>query len=275
MSGTYEVGEDFDSIHIDADIEDIHFVLSENEGCKVVCYEEENAPHHVWVENDTLMINKEHKNHFMFVATETPQITVYLPKNNYGSLVIDSDTGDTVIPKELSFESIDVELSTGDVTCSASADETAFFKTDTGEIRISDISAADIELASDTGNISLSDAVLTGNIKIGSDTGSAALNHVSCHGLICSTDTGDIHFTDVIAKGKFELESSTGDIKFDSCDAAEIYAKTDTGDITGTLLGDKMFLTETDTGTIRVPKTAAGGSCELTTSTGDIMIELK
>lgn len=79
----------------------------------------------------------------------------------------------------------------------------------------------------------------------------------------------------VIATEKFSIERSTGDVTFDGADAAEIFVKTDTGDVKGSLLTDKVFITETDTGRVDVPKTTIGGRCEITTDTGDISIEIK
>ena len=71
------------------------------------------------------------------------------------------------------------------------------------------------------------------------------------------------------------IKRSTGDVKFDGSDAAEIFIKTDTGDVTGSLLTDKVFITQTDTGNIDVPKTVNGGRCEISTDTGDIKISVK
>jgi len=79
----------------------------------------------------------------------------------------------------------------------------------------------------------------------------------------------------VNAAEKFSIERSTGDVKFDGCDAAEVFVKTDTGDVTGTLLSEKVFIVETDTGKVDVPKTVNGGRCEITTDTGDINISIK
>ena len=47
---------------------------------------------------------------------------------------------------------------------------------------------------------------------------------------------------------------------------------TDTGDVTGSLLSAKVFVVTTDTGTVQVPKSTAGGRCEISTDTGDIRI---
>ena len=81
--------------------------------------------------------------------------------------------------------------------------------------------------------------------------------------------------TNVIAAEEFHLERDTGNIEFNGCDAETIYAKTTTGDVRGTLLSEKVFITETDTGNIDVPKTIAGGKCEITTDTGDINIKIQ
>ena len=76
-------------------------------------------------------------------------------------------------------------------------------------------------------------------------------------------------------EGRLWIGRSTGDVRFEECDAAEIFVRTDTGDIKGSLLTDKMFFAEADTGSVRVPKTTSGGRCEITTSTGDIRITIE
>ena len=73
---------------------------------------------------------------------------------------------------------------------------------------------------------------------------------------------------------KLSVERTTGNVKFSACDAAEISFKTDTGDVNGTLLSDKIFMAQTDTGRVNVPQTITGGRCEITTTTGNIRIQL-
>ena len=79
----------------------------------------------------------------------------------------------------------------------------------------------------------------------------------------------------VVATGTISIKSDTGDVRFEGSDAIEISVKTDTGDVTGTLLSEKVFITETATGRVNVPKTTSGGKCEITTETGDINISIK
>lgn len=78
----------------------------------------------------------------------------------------------------------------------------------------------------------------------------------------------------VITADRFSIERSTGDVKFEGCDAAELYVKTTTGSVSGTLLTDKVFLTDTKTGSVDVPGTVTGGRCEIRTNTGDIKVKI-
>ena len=79
----------------------------------------------------------------------------------------------------------------------------------------------------------------------------------------------------VIAAKKFYIERSTGDVRFENSDATEIFVETGTGYVTGTLLTDKVFIIQTDTGNVDVPKSVDGSRCEIITDTGDIKITIK
>lgn len=278
VQNAYEISDDFDNINIEADIENINFALSDDKSCKVLCYEEEDYTHNVSVQNNTLMITKPDRNKWYlnyYFVTETPEITVYLPENYYKSLKIDSDTGDNYIPNEFSFDSISVSLSTGNVTCLASANKNIDIETDTGNISLSDMNSENVKIISDTGEIEINNANLSGKLYIEEDTGSVKMQNISCNELAWNANTGEIAMTDVIAANDFKLESDTGDIEFNSCDAETIFAESSTGNIYGTLLKEMVIIAESDTGDINIPKTFSGGRCELITDTGDITIELK
>ena len=278
VTNTYDVSEKFQNISIDGDTENIKFVFSEEEKCRVVCFEEENDLHTVGVEDQTLTIEKKDRKGFWWnvsIATESPSITVYLPEKVYKELSIESDTGDVEIPKEFSFDTIDVNLDTGDMSCLASAEGDIRVRTDTGHITIADVTAAGMLLSSDTGKMELSDVKISGDLEIQEHTGKVVLENVKCRNFTSDGDTGSLVMTNVTASGEFNLERNTGDIEFHGCDAETIYVETDTGDVTGTLLTDKVFITETDTGSVDVPKSVSGGRCEISTDTGDIRIEIQ
>ena len=61
---------------------------------------------------------------------------------------------------------------------------------------------------------------------------------------------------------------------FNKSDAGEIYIETDTGDISGTLLSNKIFMYDSDTGDVNLPSVMSGGKCQIETDTGDIEISI-
>lgn len=269
----YTITDTIKNISINTNTADIIF-KSANE-CKVICYEETNAKHTVNVENNTLKIsvNDQRKWYEMIgFSLSKPEITVYLPQNQYASLTINQSTGDMEIPQNLKFQIIDISASTGDVECSASVSDDLKIKLSTGDIELENISAKSIDLAVSTGEIDVDTVICEEDIKVTVSTGDVSLDNISCRNLISSGDTGDFELSNVIASEKFSLIRTTGDIELDRCDAAELYIKTDTGHVKGSLLGEKIFITHTDTGRVNVPKTVSGGKCEITTDTGDIKI---
>lgn len=273
VTNTYLINEVFDDIRIESDTADILFVLSDGDECRVECYEE--AKHTITIKDNTLVIESTPKEHWydnVGISFDTPKITVYLPKAEYAALFIKGSTGDVEITKDFDFNDVDISLSTGDVTFNASASEMIKIKTSTGDIWLENISTRALDLSVSTGEITVSGVNCEGDVKVVVSTGKSKITDTRCKSLISSGDTGDISLDNVIATQKLLIERSTGDVKFNRCDAAEVYVKTDTGDVSGTMLSDKVFITETDTGRVNVPNSITGGRCEITTDTGDIKI---
>ncbi len=274
----YEIAENFNNISIITDTADILFMPSENQKTSVVCHEQKNAKHSVTTKDGTLVIEAvdtrkwyEH----IGINFSTPKITVSIPQDEYGALFVKSSTGNVEIPKDFKFENIDISESTGNVTNYASASENIIIKTSTGNIRVENVSAGTLDLSVSTGGVAVSNVTCEGDIKIKVSTGKTNLTNIDCKNVVSNGDTGAISLKNVIAAEKFSIERSTGDVKFDGCDATEIFVETDTGDVRGSLLTDKIFIVQTDTGNVDMPKTATGGKCEIATSTGDINIRIK
>ncbi|MBQ8304835.1 MAG: DUF4097 family beta strand repeat protein [Blautia sp.] len=240
VTNTYEIADPFANIRIDADTASLSFLPSEDGTCKVICHEEGDDPHKAEVQNDTLTIERKNNKSLRLFGigfeTESPGITVYLPEDTYKTCTIETDTGD---------------------------------------ITLQDLSAGDMQLGSDTGRIKLTNIELSDDLDIEENTGDIVLQNVTCRNLKAEGDTGDLRLTDVTASGEFRLETDTGDIVFDGCDADAIHAETDTGDVTGTLLSDKVFYADTDTGSVDVPASTTGGRCEIESDTGDIRLKIE
>jgi DUF4097 and DUF4098 domain-containing protein YvlB len=274
----HAITEPFENIQISADTADITFLPTDGTECRVVCYEQTNVSHAVAVKDGTLMVElidtRAWYEHIGF-NFKTPNITVYMPQGEYAALTVKTDTGDVHIPSEFHFNSMDVSVSTGDVMCKASTTEQLKIKAGTGDITLQDVSAGSLDLTVSTGVVKVFRIICAGSVSVTVSTGKSVLTDVTCQSLISSGDTGDLNLTNVIASGTFSIVRSTGDVSFEGCDAAEILVTTNTGDVEGTLLSDKIFLVDTDTGHKDVPKTTTGGKCEITTSTGDIEISIE
>lgn len=278
---TYEINEAFDSISLNTDNADITFVLSDDENCRVECHEETTVNHSVTVEDGTLAVELIDKRSlydligYIGLNFGSPKITFYLPRTEYTNILINGDTSDIKIPDDFMFKDVDISLSTGDVDFCASASEKIKIKTSTGDIRIDNSTASTLKLKVSTGKVTVSGVTCTGNVTVDVSTGKTFLSNTQCKSVISSGSTGDIYLDNVVATEKFSIERSTGDVKFDRSDATEIHVKTDTGDVTGSLLTDKVFITQTDTGDVDVPNSVTGGKCAITTDTGDIILTMQ
>lgn len=274
----YEISNNITDISIVSDTADVTFLPAEDGQCAVVCYEQKKVSHTVIADNGILSVSlTEGRKWYEYIGInfDSPKITVYLPAGTYGSLTIKESTGDITLPADYQFANIDIVADTGDVTVHTSAAEALRVKTSTGNIRAEGITAGVLDLTVSTGKVTVTDAVCEKDLKVRTSTGRAKLTAIRCKSLLSEGTTGDMVLKDVIATEKFDIERDTGDVTFDGCDAAAIFVETDTGHIKGTLLSNKVFITESDTGRIDVPKSVTGGRCELSTDTGNIKIDMK
>lgn len=276
-TNTYKIDETYQGISINVDTADIVFVPVDGEATEVICYEQEKVKHSVAVKDGTLTVEVvdtrawyEH----IGINFVSPKITVQIPRGEYGALRIDSATGDVEMPKDFSFDSIEITESTGRVTCEASAKEQMNIRTTTGDIFVSGVHAGAIDLSVSTGKVTLQDTICAGEVKINVSTGDARLSRVDCRSLISDGSTGSLSLTRVIASERFSLQRSTGSVWFDGCDAAEIFVNVSTGSVKGTLLTEKTFSASSDTGRVEVPRDTRGGKCEISACTGDIIISV-
>lgn len=272
-----EITEDFDSIVIDVVTADIKLMVSDDDVCRLVAYSQEKIKYVANVTDGKLTVNVKDErawyDHIAFV-TETPKLTLYLPKAQYETLVIDATTGDVEVSSDFTFRTADISLTTGDVELLSTVTGLAKIKSTTGDIKLSDMSAASIDITLTTGDASLENVACEGDISLNIGSGETNFTNVTCHNFTTDGTTGSMSLVNVIAKGKMTLERTTADITFEHCDASELSVKTDTGDVTGTLLTKKIFIPRTTTGKINVPETTEGGVCKITTTTGKIIISI-
>ena len=277
VTNEYAVEEEYGNISVLTESADVVFLPSADGKTSVVCYEQEKVLHTVSVRDGTLTIHAEDTRRwyeYLSMSFSSASVTVYLPQGEYGTLTVSSRTGDVKIPESYRFERIDIEESTGNVICEASASDAIKIKTSTGRIQLNAVSAGSLDLSVTTGGIRVSDVTCAEDLQIRVTTGKTRLNNVRCKSLTSAGSTGDITMKDVIASERISVERSTGDVELEDCDGGELFFKTDTGDVEGTLRSEKIFHARTDTGEVEVPRSTSGGLCEIITHTGDIEMEI-
>ena len=273
----FVITEDFDSVLINVITAEITLAASEDNSCRLVVYSQEKVNFGATVSDGKLTVtHSDERAWYERIAfiTESPEVTLYLPKAQYDTLVIDATTGDVSVPAGFTFGTVEISLTTGDIDLLSSVIGLAKVKATSGDIELEDMSAASIDITLTTGDVKLESIVCGGNISVNISTGETYLANVTCHDLTSDGTSGSMSLVDVIASGKITAKRTTGDIIFERSDAAELQASTSTGDVTGTLLTHKIFITNATTGKIDVPETIEGGVCKISTTTGDIIIDI-
>ncbi len=274
-TNTYEINEEFSDIKLNTETADILFAVSDDNTGRVVCYEAEKMKHSVSVQDGTLTVSVVDDREWyerIGISFHSPKVTVYLPKTEYVSLVIKESTGDITLPKDFTFGSMDLSLSTGHVDSLASSLGLVRIETSTGDIHLQNLSAGELDLIVSTGHVDVQSVSCEGNVGVCVSTGDTRLTDISCNSINSDGSTGNITLKNVVTKEMISIERSTGDVRLEGCDAGELDIHTDTGSVTGSLLSSKVFIVHSDTGKIDVPETTSGGKCKITTDTGDIQI---
>lgn len=292
VTNEYVIEDIFSDIYIESDAE-IKFMPSREDNCKVVLYESPYEKHSVIAENNKLSIerykNKAWYQHIAFEIKESV-LTVYLPQNEYNTLIIKARTGDVEIPSNFKFNTTDITVSTGDVDYKADA-KNLKITASTGDIEVKDVQADSVSITASTGEIEVSNLTCSNDITINVSTGDVEVNNLTCNNLTIigdtsevsltnvitgrcdvTTDTGDISLVNVLTDDLCKISADTGEVNLNRSDAGEFLITTDTGDVIGSILSEKIFIVRSDTGDIDVPRGVSGGVCEITTDTGDIKI---
>ena len=254
----YVFENDFDSVSVDVAVSKVTITKSDSKECRVECDEVSKMKHYVSVENGTLTIRFVDERKWyerIGVSFCKMQVIVYLPNDAYTDFTIKSNTGDVTVSDGFSCRNITIKGNTSGIACNASASETMDIDTDTGAVSVENVSAGAMNLKCSTGKIQVNSAKIDKKADF-------------------KTSTGKIILVNVVAEGELSAVSATGNIEFENCDAASIYMKSNTGNVKGSLLTPKVFITDTGTGSIKVPSSTEGGRCEITTSTGNINVTI-
>ncbi|MGN1001850.1 MAG: DUF4097 family beta strand repeat-containing protein, partial [Oscillospiraceae bacterium] len=106
-------------------------------------------------------------------------------------------------------------------------------------------------------------------------SGRILLSHIRSGEISARSTSGKVELTDVIAEEELFARSTSGGVALEGCDGGTIRLESTSGSVKGTLLSDKIFTADSTSGSINLPRSAAGGECEITTTSGSIDIKVR
>ena len=275
----HAIEEEFKNIVVKTNTADVEIVASEGGAAEVVCMEDRKQKHTVSVTDGALTVEvidtRKWYDYIGIFGMKAPKITVYIPTGEYGTLTVKASTGDVRTGESLRFESVDIKISTGNIESLASCKGTMKLGTNTGDVKVKNISVAMLDILGGTCKISVENVTCEGELSASATTGATKITDATCARFVSSANTSDLTMKNVVATGEFLITRTTGDVRFEKCDAAEITVTTGTGDVKGSLLSEKIFVTKSGTGKIKVPETTSGGKCKVTTTTGNIILTIE
>ncbi len=129
-----------------------------------------------------------------------------------------------------------------------------------------------LEIREDTGDIDLAPFTF-GSIDIEANTGDVACLASASGKLRIATDSGDISIRDVSA-GELDLKVSTGKVDVFSVDCSgNLTLKVSTGKASLTGVICRNFVSDGDTGSLKMENVIASGSFDIERTTGDVTFE--
>lgn len=275
---TYSLTKDFSKIYVNVEEFDICFLPSENNICKITCYENDKIYFTVTDENNTLTIERHDKRkwyeHIINIYWGKPEIIVYLPQKEFESICIKATSGNISVPEGFIFKSADIQNASGAVKFSAETINSLYITTVSGSSFVKNISAKTIDISSTSGDIIIDSIKNNSEFIAKTVSGSINASGINCQTFNAYSTSGKINISHIIAEQFFQIESVSGNIEINKCDSDKIQIKTNSGDVTGSLLTEKIFFTDTHSGKIDVPKSFSGGECEISTVSGDIKFDI-
>ncbi len=255
---TCAIEQPFCAIDINVTDSDIEILPSSTAKPYVVFREAENGlvVHSLTVENQILKIKEVDQRHWIdrIGVFETPKVKIYLPAASFDSLSICGSSTDVLIGSGCTFGSVAIDVVSGDVDFSADVRTECKITTTSGDVGLHGIEAKSVHCETTSGEVALS----------------------ACNGelVFVKTTSGDVEL-DRVGGQQLHTLTTSGDIVLFACDAQNLSLKTTSGDVEGSLTATKIFSVKTTSGDIELPDAAAtGGSCEITTTSGDVEIEL-
>ena len=257
---TYEAEEAFSDIQVEDAECNVRILRATDGKCKVICPEKQDGSiyHTVTVSGGVLSVQRhDARKWYQYIGSSfgTPEVEVYLPEREYGQLSARSTSGGIQVDDGFIFENASLESTSGSVRMYSEVKKALTAESTSGRVTIENASPETLAAKSSSGRI--------------------LLFHIRSGEITARSTAGRIELTDVIAEKKLYANTTSGGVALDGCDGGTIKIESTSGSVKGTILSDKIFITDSTSGSVRVPRSAVGGECEITTTSGNTDIEIK
>ena len=256
------ITDSFKNVVVDEVSSNVVFKPSQDGQVRIEYFDSDRHTHQIEVSGDTLKIFYKDNNILpwwmqidfgnWWNSSEVEIVTtVYLPAGDYGSLDIDTVSGDVNIPSDFSFNSASFNTVSGDVSALCKLSGAVKASTTSGNVTAAGINGTGVDVNTVSGEVSITDASVNGVVDI-------------------DTTSGDVTLTKVVS-GTTKVSTTSGDIKVTEVNADSISISTTSGDVKGTVVGDHEYDTDTVSGDITIPSNIKGmPMIDIDTVSGDI-----
>ena len=228
--------EVFEKIKIDVKDVDVNIVSIPNgQGTLVVSEDDEDVEYSVSFSGGVLNVEEASRpwyDHIGF-STEKTSLTVYIPEGMQGEIEIVGDSSDiNFVTDRISFESININIDSGDVNLTATSRGDINITTNSGDVDVMNASAQAMEIKVDSGDVEITRTAITGLLKIISDSGEIDIDASDAFTLDISADSGDVS-AELRSIKNVDAVANSGDCDVKASNPAGGYCKirTRSGDI--------------------------------------------
>lgn len=231
---THTISDDFTDICVDVTDCYVRFVPSGDGTCRVECPEGLGTSYSVSVDQGVLTItDQEHSAWYFHIGIDLTarELVVYLPQQAYQTLQVNTVSGDVSLPQDFSFADAYISTTSGTLEGSCSVSGDASVETVSGDVDLTGWTPKALQVRS---------------------------------------TSGYLHLSQVVVSGSCQAETISGNVQLTDCDADSLDIDTVSGDVSVSLRTGKTFSVQSVSGDTQVPSDSSGGSCQITTVSGNI-----
>jgi DUF4097 and DUF4098 domain-containing protein YvlB len=257
-------------------------VLPSTDGkLSVECQDIGDIRHYVAVENSTLIVRYNPKwYNYLFdgigFGNVEPFVRIYLPEGEYGCLDLEITSGDVEISEGYTFETVDLECTSGRIKLGADVNYNLDAECTSGEVTLSGVACGSVSLEVTSGTASIVDSVVLGGMDLECTSGKIRCFNVNAENVFVEMTSGDLEAKNLIATGKLWFDFTSGDAHLEACDASEMNIQLTSGSVKGTILTPKSVngLSVTS-GSAQIPSaTENNGTCSVKITSGSVSLSL-